>query len=398
MHLSKDVDFLQLRASVGTVGNQEIGDYQFAANVVPRTVIIDNQRATSYIIANKSNPDLKWETTTSYNIGLSSGFFHNRLTVTLDGYYKKTSDLLLNVPVEQVTGFDTVLRNVGSVTNQGIELEVGGVLIDKKDLKWNLNGNIAHNRNEVTSLGNAEYFIPSHGYTNPLIVKVGEPLGSFYGYKFKGIIQSDEDLSKLPSQTISTVEPGNPKFEDVNNDGVVNELDRVVLGNIQPDFTYGFNTKLTYKNLDLFISASGSYGNKIFNELACRLDRGNGYYYNPLAEVADRWTPTNPSNTIQKASNATSIYTDDRFVEDASYLKIRNIQLGYTLPLKKITNGGSLRVYVSLQNFFTFTNYNGYDPEANRSGSDETSALYQGIDNGTYPSSKTVLLGFNVTL
>lgn len=398
LHLSKDVDFLQLRASVGTVGNQEIGDYQFAANVVPRTVIIDNQRATSYIIANKSNPDLKWETTTSYNIGLSSGFFHNRLTVTLDGYYKKTSDLLLNVPVEQVTGFDTVLRNVGSVTNQGIELEVGGVLIDKKDLKWNLNGNIAHNRNEVTSLGNAEYFIPSHGYTNPLIVKVGEPLGSFYGYKFKGIIQSDEDLSKLPSQTISTVEPGNPKFEDVNNDGVVNELDRVVLGNIQPDFTYGFNTKLTYKNLDLFISASGSYGNKIFNELACRLDRGNGYYYNPLAEVADRWTPTNPSNTIQKASNATSIYTDDRFVEDASYLKIRNIQLGYTLPLKKITNGGSLRVYVSLQNFFTFTNYNGYDPEANRSGSDETSALYQGIDNGTYPSSKTVLLGFNVTL
>lgn len=398
LHLSKDVDFLQLRASVGTVGNQEIGDYQFAANVVPRTVIIDNQRATSYIIANKSNPDLKWETTTSYNIGLSSGFFHNRLTVTLDGYYKKTSDLLLNVPVEQVTGFDTVLRNVGSVTNQGIELEVGGVLIDKKDLKWNLNGNIAHNRNEVTSLGNAEYFIPSHGYTNPLIVKVGEPLGSFYGYKFKGIIQSDEDLSKLPSQTISTVEPGNPKFEDVNNDGVVNELDRVVLGNIQPDFTYGFNTKLTYKNLDLFISASGSYGNKIFNELACRLDRGNGYYYNPLAEVADRWTPTNPSNTIQKASNATSIYTDDRFVEDASYLKIRNIQLGYTLPLKKITNGGSLRVYVSLQNFFTFTNYSGYDPEANRSGSDETSALYQGIDNGTYPSSKTVLLGFNVTL
>ena len=398
LHLSKDVDFLQLRASVGTVGNQEIGDYQFAANVVPRTVIIDNQRATSYIIANKSNPDLKWETTTSYNIGLSSGFFHNRLTVTFDGYYKKTSDLLLNVPVEQVTGFDTVLRNVGSVTNQGIELEVGGVLIDKKDLKWNLNGNIAHNRNEVTSLGNAEYFIPSHGYTNPLIVKVGEPLGSFYGYKFKGIIQSDEDLSKLPSQTISTVEPGNPKFEDVNNDGVVNELDRVVLGNIQPDFTYGFNTKLTYKNLDLFISASGSYGNKIFNELACRLDRGNGYYYNPLAEVADRWTPTNPSNTIQKASNATSIYTDDRFVEDASYLKIRNIQLGYTLPLKKITNGGSLRVYVSLQNFFTFTNYNGYDPEANRSGSDETSALYQGIDNGTYPSSKTVLLGFNVTL
>ena len=398
LHLSKKVDFIQLRASVGVVGNQEIGDYQFAANVVPRTVVVDGMRATSYIISNKSNPDLKWETTASYNVGLSTGFFKNRLTATLDVYYKKTSDLLLDVPVEQVTGFSTVLRNVGSVTNKGVEFEVGGVLVDKKDLKWNVNANIAHNKNEVTSLGNAEYFIPSHGYTNPLIVKVGEPLGSFYGYQFKGIIQSDEDLSSLPSQTISPVEPGNPKFEDINGDNVVNEQDRVVLGNIQPKFTYGFNTKLTYKNWELFVSASGSYGNKLFNELACRLDRGNGYYYNPLAEVADRWTPTNPSNTIQKASNATSIYTDSRFVEDASYLKIRNIQLAYTLPIPQITKDSRLRLYVSLQNFFTITKYNGYDPEANRSGTDETSALYQGIDNGTYPTAKTVLVGFNITL
>ncbi len=398
LHLSKKVDFIQLRASVGVVGNQEIGDYQFAANVVPRTVVVDGMRATSYIISNKSNPDLKWETTASYNVGLSTGFFKNKLTATLDVYYKKTSDLLLDVPVEQVTGFSTVLRNVGSVTNKGVEFEVGGVLVDKKDLKWNVNANIAHNKNEVTSLGNAEYFIPSHGYTNPLIVKVGEPLGSFYGYLFKGIIQSDEDLSSLPSQTISPVEPGNPKFEDINGDNVVNEQDRVVLGNIQPKFTYGFNTKLTYKNWELFVSASGSYGNKLFNELACRLDRGNGYYYNPLAEVADRWTPTNPSNTIQKASNATSIYTDSRFVEDASYLKIRNIQLAYTLPIPQITKDSRLRLYVSLQNFFTITKYNGYDPEANRSGTDETSALYQGIDNGTYPTAKTVLVGFNITL
>ena len=398
LHLSKKVDFIQLRASVGVVGNQEIGDYQFAANVEPRTVIVNNQRATGYVITNKSNPDLKWETTTSYNIGLSTGFFHNRLTLTLDGYYKKTSDLLLNVPVEQVTGFDTVLRNVGSVTNKGVELETGVVLLDNKKWKWTVNANIAHNKNEVTSLGNAEYFIPSHGYTNPLIVKVGEPLGSFYGYRFKGIIQADEDLSKLPAQTIQTVEPGNPKFEDVNGDNVINEQDRVVLGNIQPKFTYGFNTKVAYQQWDLFISASGSYGNKLFNELACRLDRGNGYYYNPLAEVANRWTPTNPSNTIQKASNATSIYTDDRFVENASYLKIRNIQLGYTLPVASITKDTKLRLYVSLQNFFTFTGYSGYDPEANRSGSNETSALYQGIDNGTYPTAKTILFGINVTL
>ena len=404
LHLGKSVDFIQLRASVGTVGNQEIGDYQYAANVVPRTVIINNQKATSYIIENKSNPDLKWETTTSYNIGLSTGFFQNRLTVTLDAYYKKTKDLLLDVPVEQVTGFSTVLRNVGSVTNKGIELEIGGVLIDNKNWKWNVNANIAHNKNEVTSLGNSEYFIPDFNsvgtlqYINPLIVKVGEPLGTFFGYRFKGIIQSDEDLSSLPAQTNSTVEPGNPKFEDVNNDGVVNEQDRVVLGNIQPKFTYGFNTKVAYKNWDLFVSISGSYGNKLFNALACRLDRGNGYYYNPLAEVADRWTPTHPSNTIQKATSATSIYADDRFVENASYLKFRNIQLGYTLPVPQITKDAKLRLYVSLQNFFTITSYSGYDPEANRNGIDETSALYQGVDYGAYPAAKTVLVGFNITL
>ena len=404
VHLGKKVDFIQLRASIGTVGNQEIGDYQFAANVEPRTVVIDGMKATSYIIANKSNPDLKWETTTSYNIGLSSGFFQNRLTVTFDAYYKKTNDLLLDVPVEQVTGFSTVLRNVGSVTNKGVELEVGGVLIDRKDLKWNVNANIAHNKNEVTSLGDSEYFIPSFSsvgtlqYIDPLIVKVGEPLGTFYGYRFKGIIQSDEEWCCLPSQTISVVEPGNPKFEDVNGDNVVNEQDRVVLGNIQPDFTYGFNTKVSYKNLDFFLSLSGSYGNKLFNALACRLDRGNGYYYNPLAEVADRWTPTNPSNTIQKASSATSIYADDRFVEDASYLKFRNIQLGYTIPLKQITRDAKVRLYIALQNFFTITSYSGYDPEANRNGIDETSALYQGVDYGAYPTAKTVLVGFNVTL
>ncbi len=404
INLGRNVDFIQLRASVGTVGNQEIGDYQFAANVVPRTVIVNGQKATSYVIANKSNPELKWETTTSYNVGLSTGFFQGRLTATLDAYYKKTNDLLLDVPVEKVTGFSTVLRNVGSVVNKGVELELGGVLIDKKSLRWTVNGNIAHNKNEVTSLGNSQYFLPDFAavgtlqYINPLIVKVGEPLGSFYGYRFKGIIQADEDLNSLPAQTISTVEPGNPKFEDINGDNVVNEQDRVLLGNIQPKFTYGFNTKVTYKKWDLQVSLNGSYGNKLFNALACRLDRGNGYYYNPLAEVANRWTVTNPSNTIQKASSATSIYADDRFVEDASYLKIRNIQLGYTQPIPQITKDAKLRLYVSLQNFFTITGYSGYDPEANRNGIDETSALYQGVDYGAYPAAKTVLVGFNITL
>ena len=404
LHLSQDIDFIQLRASLGTVGNQEIGDYQAGANVAPTSVshYYNQQETVAYHIVNMANPDLKWERTASYNIGLSAGFFKNRLNVTIDGYYKKTSDLLLQVPVEYVTGYETSLRNVGSVTNKGIELEAQGVIIDHKDLKWTVSGNIAHNKNEVTSLGSARQIIPNFsgatlGYISPLIIVEGQPLGTFYGYKFKGIVQSEAQAAELKPQTLNTLEPGNPYFEDVNGDEVVNTEDQTILGNSQPKFTYGFNTSLNYKQFDLLVSVAGSYGNKLFNGLATRLTKGSTYY-NALATVADRWTPTNPSNTVQKANDNLTIVSDDRYVEDASYLRIKNIQLGYTLKAPQLTRDARLRLYVSLQNFFTFTGYSGYDPEASRNGMDEHSSLYQGVDMATYPTAKTVLFGINVTL
>lgn len=404
IHLGKQVDFLQLRLSAGIVGNQEIGDYQFAATVSPTETpfIYNGQETVAYYIVNKANPDLKWEKTASYNIGISSGFFQNRLNVTLDAYYKKTSDLLLQVPVEGVTGYATALRNAGSVTNKGIELEIGAVLIDRKNLKWNVNGNIAHNKNEVTSLGQATSIIPSIGgatlgYISPLIVAVGEPLGTFYGYKFAGIVQSEEQAATLTPQTINKLEPGNPYYEDVNGDGVVNTEDQTILGNAQPKFTYGLNTTLKYKQFDLLIAIAGSYGNKLYNGLATRLTKGSTYY-NSLAVVADRWTPTHPSNEIQKASNDLTVVSDSRYVENASYLRVKNIQLGYTFPVPQITRDTRLRLYLSLQNFFTITNYSGYDPEGGRNGASEQSGIYQGIDMATYPTAKTVQLGINVTL
>jgi len=404
IHFGKRVDFLQLRLSAGIVGNQEIGDYQFGANVSPTATpfIYNGEETVAYYIVNKANPDLKWEKTASYNAGISSGFFQGRLTVTFDAYYKKTTDLLLQVPVEGVTGYATSLRNIGAVTNKGVELEVGAVLLDRKDLKWNVNGSIAHNKNEVTSLGNASSIIPNVsgatiGYISPLIVAVGEPLGTFYGYQFKGIVQSDEQAAQLTPQTINKLEPGNPYYEDVNGDGVVNTEDQTVLGNSQPKFTYGLNTTLKYKNLDLFVNIAGSYGNKLYNGLATRLTKGSTYY-NSLAVVADRWTPSNPSNTIQKASNDLTVVSDSRYVEDASYLRVKNIQLGYTFAVPQITKDARLRLYLSLQNFFTITNYSGYDPEGGRNGADEQSALYQGIDMATYPTARTILFGINVTL
>ena len=404
IRLGKQVDFLQLRLSAGVVGNQEIGDYQFAATVSPTDVpfIYGGQETVAYYVVNKANPDLKWEKTASYNAGISSGFFQNRLNVSLDAYYKKTSDLLLQVPVEGVTGYATALRNVGSVTNRGIELEVGATIIDRKDWKWSVNGNIAHNKNEVTSLGRASSIIPSIGgatlgYISPLIVAVGEPLGTFYGYRFKGIVQSEEQAASLTPQTINKLEPGNPYYEDVNGDGVVNTEDQTTLGNAQPKFTYGLNTTLRYKQWDLLVNIAGSYGNKLYNGLTTRLTKGSTYY-NSLAVVADRWTPSNPSNLVQKASNDLTVVSDSRYVENASYLRVKNIQLGYTLAVPQITHDARLRIFLSLQNLLTITDYSGYDPEGGRNGASEQSGLYQGIDMATYPTSRTVQLGINITL
>lgn len=404
INLGKDVNYLQLRASYGVVGNQEIGDYQFASNIVASTYYLGGKSVSASILQNMANPDLKWETTSSFNVGLNAGFFNNRLSATVDYYYKKTSDLLLNVPVEAVTGFNSVLRNVGSVTNQGVELDVKGSIIERRHFTWKVGFNLAHNTNEITSLGEGvESFLPDFSsvgtltYINPLIVKVGEPLGTFYGYRFKGIVQNDTDISKLPAQTVKTLEPGVEIYEDTNGDNIVNENDRVILGNSQPKLTGGFNTSVNWHRWDFTLTAAFSLGNKLFNATRCRYERTN-IVYNSLASTADRWTPTNPTNYLARATSATSIVSDDRYVEDASYLKFRNIQFGYTLPLRQITRDARLRIYVGLQNFFTVTGYKGFDPESNRNGIDETNGLYQGVDFGTYPATKTISFGASLTL
>lgn len=399
----KSVSHLQVRLSGGTVGNQEIGDFRFISNVVPQTVWFNDVSHTGYIVENLSNDKLKWETTASYNLGANAGFLNDRLNVVADVYYKLTSDLLLQVPVERVTGFSTAMRNVGSVSNKGLELEVDAKIIEKKKLNWRLSVNWARNINRVEDLGVAEYFTPSFTstgtltYLNPLRVQKGEPLGSFYGYKFVDIVQLDDDISKFPPQTTEALAPGIARYEDTDKNGVVNEEDRIILGNSQPKFTGGFSSTLTYKQWDFFFAFHGSYGNKLFNTLRARFEK-TSTDYNSLAAVADRWTPANPSHTIAKASNSTSIVTDSRFIEDASFLKARNISLGYTLPVRRITKDAKLRLSVSLLNFLTLTSYKGYDPESNRNGIDETSSLYQGVDFGTYPASKSIQFGLSITL
>lgn len=342
---------LKFRASVGSVGNQEIGDYEYTASYSASSY----GGQTAYSKSNLGNSNLKWETTVSWNAGLDAGFWNNRLNVVIDYYYKKTSDLLLYLPVNSSTGTTTQLMNAGNVVNRGIELSVDATLLQRRDLQWTVNGNITHNHNELVKMSSDVKSLYS-GELRESILQEGEPVGSFYGYEFLGI---DEQNGKV----------------------LLGE--QKILGSHQPDFFYGFSTALKWKRWDASISFKGSHGAKNVNLLRRSLDTPLGSY-NALAYVKDSWTPTNTHTDVPAISGswATS-YLDGRYVEDASYLKLQNVNVGYTLPLQRIAQ--SIRLAVSAQNLLTITNYKGYDPE-----------LETGIDQGAYPKSRTFSVGAEV--
>ena len=376
----KQLDYLKLRASGGLVGNQEISDYAFTTSYTTGSYA----GSSNYSKGNAVNDNLKWETTASYNVGVDAGFFGGRLNLVADAYYKKTSDLLLDVPVGFSLGVSSQLQNVGNVVNKGFELAVGGALISSKKLSWTVNGNIAHNKNEISSTGGAQDIIL--GSQNQQIIREGEPLGSFYGLEFAGIVQEGEDVSLLPTINGIVPQPGDVKFVDVNGDHMISGTDRKVLGSIQPSLTYGLSTQLQYGGIDVSVNFAGSYGNKLYNSLGRRLEQ-TGDSYNVLTTVLDSWTPENRSNVLPKASTSRPFsYIDSRYVQDASYLKLKNITIGYRLPLSK-QQGIGVRLYATATNLFTITPYKGYDPEVS-----------SGTDTGAYPAARTFTFGVNVTL
>lgn len=377
------INDLKLRGSFGVVGNQEIGDYRYEATYTTKTYSFNNKLVTAYARSSAENPDLKWEETSQYNLGFDLNLLKRRIGIVADVYYKKTSDLLLDVPVEITTGFSSMLKNVGNVTNKGVEFGVTGSIIDQKNLQWNVSANIAKNINEVTDIGKLDYFLSGN-----TIIKKGESLGSFYGVIFDGIVQTGDDLTKVPAPSWKTnVQPGDVKYVDQNDDNkVTQDEDRVVLGSVQPDFTYGFSSTLRYKSLSLFAAFQGSKGNEIYNSLRQSLESPSTSY-NVLSTLRDRWTTTNPSNTVPKASVISATWLDSRYVEDASFLRLKNVTLSYILPIK-ITKAQQtkFRVFVTGQNLLTFTKYKGYDPE-----------VASGSDSGAYPTAKTISFGVNVS-
>ena len=373
------VSALKLRASAGVVGNQEIGDYEYSLNYTAGQY----DGSSSYSKANAANDNLKWETTTSYNIGADLGLWNNRVNVVADLYYKKTSDLLLEVPVGFASGVSTQLQNVGNVVNKGVELSISATLLKRKALQWSASANIAHNSNRITNMGSSDNIIM--GTSNETILRRGESLGSFYGLRFEGVVQQEDNIAQLPTVNGNNAKPGDARFADTDKNGRIDGNDRVILGSIQPDFTYGFSTQLNWKQLDIAISFAGSVGNDLFNSLGRRLEQ-TGDSYNLLRTVLDSWTSDNPSQRYPYAGNQRPFsYIDSRYVEDASYLKLRNVTVGYTRPLRP-SIPLKARVFATASNLFTFTSYSGYDPE-----------VASGTDTGAYPSARSLVFGIDLT-
>lgn len=374
-----DLDYLKVRASAGLVGNQEISDYAFTTSYATGSY----GGSSSYSKSNTANDKLKWETTASYNVGVDLGLWHNKVNIVTDVYYKKTSDLLLVVPLGFSAGVSTQLQNVGNVVNKGAEFSVNVNLINRKRKNWSVSANVAYNNNEITDMGTTDNVI--QGSDNQQILRRGEALGSFYGLVFDGIVQSGEDVTKLPTVNGLAPKAGDIKYVDTDANGRIDGADRKILGSIQPALTFGFSSQYIWRNFDLSASFAGSYGNKLYNALGRTLELTTDSY-NVLSTVRGSWTPENGGNTLPLASKARTIsYIDDRYVQDASYLKLRNLTVGYRIPLSKDIPV-NIRVYATGQNLLTLTRYKGYDPEVS-----------SGTDSGAYPSARSIIFGTNIS-
>lgn len=391
---TKVVSDLKARLSYGVTGNQEIGNYQSLSTLSTRYYTFADQVVVGFYPTSIANDELGWETTYQFDAGLDFGFFNNRLNVTLDYYHKKTKDLLLQVSIPYTSGYSTSLQNFGSVLNQGFEFAVNARILDGK-LKWDASGNLSLNRNKVVNLGGSSSAYITGDYYSSYIIKEGEPLGTFYGAIYDGVLQSGEESTKGAYTYNQSAIPGDRIYRDINEDGkFTNAEDRASIGNAEPDFSFGLNNKFTYKNFDLSFFINGSVGNDIANINKVRLSLFTGAQ-NAIKDAADRWTEGNPSQTVSRAkySDPAAVFSTE-FVEDGTYVRLKNITLGYTFPnaiVNKIGISG-LRLYATASNLLTLTGYSGYDPEVTSVGNSITA----GTDSGAYPSAKTFNFGVNI--
>lgn len=426
----KVLDSGKLRLSWGLTGNNRIGEYDYYALLamlkerqgdyvsngsIPSGVYpFDNNMGSVGIVPiSLPNEDLKWETTEQWNLGLDLSFLAGRINVTADLYRKTTRDLLLDASLPLSSGYYSATKNIGKVRNDGLELSLSTLNYDAHGFRWSTDFNIAFNKNKVLELAENQYaltsaarFDQSYNSQPSYIAKVGMSMGMMYGYLYEGTYKYDDFIRSGNSYTLksnvphfaseSNTQPGMPKYKDVNADGVIDSRDRTIIGRGLPVHTGGFTNNFAYKGFDLSVFFQWSYGNDIMN--ANKLFFENGAYkkdLNQYASYADRWTPENPESNMPAATKSSSNNViSSRIIEDGSFLRLKTVTLGYTLPKAAITKAGlsNARVYLAAQNLWTWTNYSGYDPEV----SVRNSALTPGLDFSSYPRAFTFSLGVNL--
>ena len=376
-------DDFKVRVSYGLTGNSQIPAYQSTSDLSPRNYVFNNELVSGYAATRMPNADLKWEQTRMFNTGLDMGFFNNRLGITVDYFSNRTTDLLLYVSIPQSTGFNTLLKNTGSLTNTGFEFSADVKALRSDDFSLDLNGNIAVLRNEIEDLGDsAPFFATStsgHLGVNGSWVEAGNPIGVWRGYKFIGIQEN-----------------GSPLYEDKNTDGKFTAEDYSIIGDPSPDFTWGLSSTLKYKGFDLGVFFRGVHGNDVRNLQQSEIGDG-AQKINQISNIlTDSWTAQN-TNASRPAVDAKRDFASYRrssfFIEDGSFIRLQNVSLGYTVPVPKIIR--SARIYVSAQNLFTITDYSGFDPEVNNQGQ---SNLNRGDDYDAYPRSRSFTVGVNLGL
>ncbi len=393
---SRVVSNLKLRSSVGQTGNQEIANYAYSQNLGLSNVIFNDQFYSALYRSSFGNPDLKWEKTTQFDVGVDIGLLHQRIDVSLDYYHKTTSDLLLNAPIPYTSGLNTVMKNIGSVRNHGFELSVNTRTIQTANFSWETSVVFARNRNRILRLGTNDEDIfpgPTHAQGELVILRVGQPVGTLWGKTRLGTWGSAEAEEAAEYGRL----PGDLKYADLNQDGKINNDDNSIIGRTSPDWTMGFSNRLAYRNLEFAIDLRFVQGNDVVNAaLHNREDRSG--VANGARSQLNAWTPENQQTMVAQRRPMTTYYDsypDTHWMQDGSFIRCQNIQLGYNFPDKFLqkTGLGKLKVYVSAQNLFLISGYNGYDPEVSTA---YTSAFGQGIDDFGDPRPRTYTLGLNV--
>lgn len=441
--VKKVIDNGKLRLGWGQTGNSSIGSYAWGAAITR----MPSALGIGFRPSNIPNTSIRWESQEQYNVGLDLGFFNGRLNLTVDAYYKKSDDMLMSMQLPSYMGtqgngsskLQAPKGNYGSIENKGLEITLDAHPVQLKNFSWDSNFQISFNKNKLLSLSDTENAtLVGYGQWGDVVCvsEIGKPLYNFYGYKVEGVYKDLDDIqnsakpAKYPSDGVfsrgNTVWVGDIKYKDVDENGIIDERDRTDLGSPLPKFTFGWTNTFRYRNLDLSIFLNGSYGNKVMNYNSLTLTHMNSTWTNQLQSVVSkraRLEPIDPTivyadgskwfdhiDNVRVKNPGTKIphtsindpndndRISDRYVEDGSFLRIKNITLGYTFP-KALLNKAkieNLRVYVNIQNLYTFTKYTGYDPEVGASTQDSSGLTY-GLDNGRYPSPAMYSFGLNIT-